>query len=572
MQNPLQLRPSSTLGSKQFHTNQEKLDRVTTLGDRKRQRVFDIVANKKKGYHSDDEEGSSDDVDGDAAEDTPPEAGPSGERTETIHKREAVSASNLPAPNGAEVSANKDTAAPSTSIPKTSSAPVTVGSGLAGGVVPVVVQRRPKQQYIVRQPRSVRAGSPISEPMMLSIQRKMGKLIKPQDFPSSDSEDSFDSSDSEFDTDPEKSGNGASDEDEEGNGQEDGSSAEESDAEHKLEDEEEWGGIKDDGDDAPGLESEGLEDDETESAGANSTTTREPEQRQRGSFKDWARHQLGLADSRTEEGEPLVSNAPAGVVPRKPSGRTSASMRGPLGEELVLPTNTLIDLPSAHTSANERNGANGSALPAAKKRQPVIAVQRSEEVQEKRLQLPILAEEDTIMEAIRLHSVVVLCGETGSGKTTQVPQFLYEAGFGSPGSDNPGMVGITQPRRVAAMSMATRVGEELSLPPSRVSYQIRYDATTSPTTAIKFMTDGVLLRELANDFLLSRYSVVIVDEAHERSVNTDVLIGTLSRVVRLREDMWREGKQGVKVSGLVPGASDLARTLMRPLPNFSPCA
>ena len=109
------------------------------------------------------------------------------------------------------------------------------------------------------------------------------------------------------------------------------------------------------------------------------------------------------------------------------------------------------------------------------------------------------------------------------------------------------MIGITQPRRVAAMSMAARVAAELSLSSSRVSYQIRYDATVSPTTSIKFMTDGVLLRELAADFLLSRYSVVVVDEAHERSMNTDVLIGVLSRVVRLREDMWTNSKHDVKV-------------------------
>jgi len=109
------------------------------------------------------------------------------------------------------------------------------------------------------------------------------------------------------------------------------------------------------------------------------------------------------------------------------------------------------------------------------------------------------------------------------------------------------MIGITQPRRVAAMSMASRVATELNLSPAEVSYQIRYDATVSPTTVIKFMTDGVLLRELAMDFLLSRYSVVIVDEAHERSMNTDILIGVLSRVVRLREQMWKEKKDGVKV-------------------------
>lgn len=112
---------------------------------------------------------------------------------------------------------------------------------------------------------------------------------------------------------------------------------------------------------------------------------------------------------------------------------------------------------------------------------------------------------------------------------------------------NPGIIGVTQPRRVAAMSMASRVAHELALPESKVSYQIRYDATISPSTVIKFMTDGVLLRELATDFLLNKYSVIIIDEAHERSLNTDILIGVLSRVVRLREEMWKEGKDNAKV-------------------------
>ena len=109
------------------------------------------------------------------------------------------------------------------------------------------------------------------------------------------------------------------------------------------------------------------------------------------------------------------------------------------------------------------------------------------------------------------------------------------------------MIGITQPRRVAAMSMAQRVGKELSLPDSKVAYQIRYDTTTSPSTVIKFMTDGVLLRELATDFLLTKYSVIIIDEAHERSMNTDILIGVLSRVIKLREEMWTQKKDDVKV-------------------------
>lgn len=110
------------------------------------------------------------------------------------------------------------------------------------------------------------------------------------------------------------------------------------------------------------------------------------------------------------------------------------------------------------------------------------------------------------------------------------------------------MIGVTQPRRVAAMSMAARVAQELSLTSSKVSYQIRYDATVSPDTSIKFMTDGVLLRELATDFLLTKYSVIIIDEAHERSLNTDVLIGVLSRVIKLREELWVQKKDGAKAS------------------------
>lgn len=112
--------------------------------------------------------------------------------------------------------------------------------------------------------------------------------------------------------------------------------------------------------------------------------------------------------------------------------------------------------------------------------------------------------------------------------------------------DHPGMVGITQPRRVAAVSMAQRVATELAVKPGIVSHQIRYDSTTSPDTRIKFMTDGVLLRELAADFLLRRYSALIIDEAHERSLNTDILIGVLSRIVRLRQEMARDGEDGVK--------------------------
>lgn len=171
-----------------------------------------------------------------------------------------------------------------------------------------------------------------------------------------------------------------------------------------------------------------------------------------------------------------------------------------------------------------------------------VAVDRTPEIQEARMKLPVVAEEQRLMEAVHNNPVVVICGATGSGKTTQVPQFLFEAGYGSPDSPTPGLIGVTQPRRVAAVSMSKRVAEELGDHSKKVAYQIRFEGNVGSDTAVKFMTDGVLLRELANDLTLSKYSAIVIDEAHERSVNTDILIGMLSRVIRLKQRMAKEGK------------------------------
>ncbi|KAH9950532.1 P-loop containing nucleoside triphosphate hydrolase protein [Amylocystis lapponica] len=270
-------------------------------------------------------------------------------------------------------------------------------------------------------------------------------------------------------------------------------------------------------------------------------------------FKEWAMKQLSAAKSYVSS--PAADTPPLAQEPELPTSsprkhktdvfNKSGEMRGPLGEDLQLPSTSF----AKHLQETATKAKSGDT--ASKSKHKTIEVKRPPDVEEARLMLPIIAEEQPIMEAILLHSIVIICGETGSGKTTQVPQFLYEAGFGSLGSDNPGMIGITQPRRVAAISMASRVAHELSLQSTRVSYQIRYDATVSPTTAIKFMTDGVLLRELATDFLLTKYSVIIVDEAHERSMNTDILIGVLSRVIKLREEMWRAGKDDIKPLRLI---------------------
>ncbi|KAJ8414086.1 hypothetical protein AAFF_G00066840 [Aldrovandia affinis] len=167
-----------------------------------------------------------------------------------------------------------------------------------------------------------------------------------------------------------------------------------------------------------------------------------------------------------------------------------------------------------------------------------IPVGRRPEIQEARLKLPVLAEEQVIMEAVRENTCIVLCGETGSGKTTQVPQFLYEAGYAS----GNGIIGITEPRRVAAVSMSHRVAKEMNLSTRVVSYQIRYEGNVTSDTKIKFMTDGVLLKEVQKDFLLQKYSAIIIDEAHERSVYTDILIGLLSRIAPLRKKKGRPMK------------------------------
>ncbi|GBP62921.1 Probable ATP-dependent RNA helicase kurz [Eumeta japonica] len=158
-----------------------------------------------------------------------------------------------------------------------------------------------------------------------------------------------------------------------------------------------------------------------------------------------------------------------------------------------------------------------------------VDVKRDPKIQVARLKLPILGEEQRIMELINENETLIVAGETGSGKTTQIPQFLYEAGYAEQQ-----MVAVTEPRRVATVAMASRVAHELGLTSKEVSYLMRFEGNVTKDTRIKFMTDGVLLKEVQSDFLLSKYSVVIIDEAHERSVYTDILLGLLSRIVPLR--------------------------------------
>ncbi|KAF2157062.1 P-loop containing nucleoside triphosphate hydrolase protein [Myriangium duriaei CBS 260.36] len=148
--------------------------------------------------------------------------------------------------------------------------------------------------------------------------------------------------------------------------------------------------------------------------------------------------------------------------------------------------------------------------------------------------LPIAKHRESILFAIEQNEVTVIVGQTGSGKTTQIPQFLEQAGWCS----NQKIIAITQPRRVAATTVAARVAEEMSCKLGQeVGYSIRFEDVTSESTKIKFLTDGLLLREALVDPLLSRYSVIMVDEAHERSLSSDILLGVLKKIKRRRSDL-----------------------------------
>ncbi|XP_078482661.1 pre-mRNA-splicing factor ATP-dependent RNA helicase PRP16 [Ciona intestinalis] len=158
---------------------------------------------------------------------------------------------------------------------------------------------------------------------------------------------------------------------------------------------------------------------------------------------------------------------------------------------------------------------------------------KSKTLTQQRQFLPIYAVKEELLNIVRDNNIVVIIGETGSGKTTQLAQYLHEDGY-----SKYGMIGCTQPRRVAAMSVAKRVSEEMGVSLGEdVGYAIRFEDVTSEKTIIKYMTDGILLRESLRESDLDCYSCIIMDEAHERSLNTDVLFGLLREVVTRRRDL-----------------------------------
>src|SRR5690606_3892464 len=148
-------------------------------------------------------------------------------------------------------------------------------------------------------------------------------------------------------------------------------------------------------------------------------------------------------------------------------------------------------------------------------------------------QLPVSARREDIAAAIRDHQVVIVAGETGSGKTTQIPKIALELGRG-----RQGQIGHTQPRRLAARTVAERIAEELGTQLGDVvGYQVRFTDQSSERTLVKVMTDGILLAQIQRDPQLLAYDTIIIDEAHERSLNIDFLLGYLSRLLPQRPDL-----------------------------------
>ncbi|XP_071964030.1 pre-mRNA-splicing factor ATP-dependent RNA helicase DHX16-like [Antedon mediterranea] len=155
-------------------------------------------------------------------------------------------------------------------------------------------------------------------------------------------------------------------------------------------------------------------------------------------------------------------------------------------------------------------------------------------MKETRESLPVFPFRGDLLQAIEEHQVLIIEGETGSGKTTQIPQYLHEAGY----TKGEKKIGCTQPRRVAAMSVASRVADEMGVKlGNEVGYSIRFEDCTSDRTVLKYMTDGMLLREFLSEPDLAGYSALIIDEAHERTLHTDVLFGLVKDIARFRPDL-----------------------------------
>ncbi|KAJ4318253.1 Salivary acidic proline-rich phosphoprotein 1/2 [Neodidymelliopsis sp. IMI 364377] len=241
------------------------------------------------------------------------------------------------------------------------------------------------------------------------------------------------------------------------------------------------------------------------------------------------------------------SNTEAGDVQdnRTTSGISAKASKSTLGAS----TPRQKSKPLSTAGTKDRSQGRNEKKPATRPQQsvPPHLLKKRDELLPKRKALPIWPQADTIKAALKKNNVLVLTGETGSGKSTQVPQFLLNEKWCTK------CIAITQPRRVAAISLARRVAEEMGSymgsqsPMAKVGYSVRFDNATGPNTKIKFLTEGMLLQEMLRDPIMSQYSAVVVDEVHERSVNVDLILGFLKNLVSDIEASGKKRQHPLKV-------------------------
>ncbi|KWC87832.1 ATP-dependent RNA helicase HrpA [Burkholderia cepacia] len=236
-----------------------------------------------------------------------------------------------------------------------------------------------------------------------------------------------------------------------------------------------------------------------------------------------ARHPDGAADAREQQGQPARQQQ------EKQAGKPADAPRGPRGDERRGDARQSA-AKGAPQATGERSPRRERPPRAVVAPNPVPPITYPES-------LPVSGKRDEIARAIAGHQVVIVCGETGSGKTTQLPKICLDLGRGL-GAGGTGLIGHTQPRRLAASSTGRRIAEELGTPFGEVvGYKVRFTDNLAPGASVKLMTDGILLAETQTDPLLKAYDTLIIDEAHERSLNIDFLLGYLKEILPRRPDL-----------------------------------
>mmetsp|Transcript_3518 Transcript_3518/g.8466 ORF Transcript_3518/g.8466 Transcript_3518/m.8466 type:complete len:1087 (+) Transcript_3518:95-3355(+) len=241
----------------------------------------------------------------------------------------------------------------------------------------------------------------------------------------------------------------------------------------------------------------------------------QPEEHQQSEQAQWEQHQLGMATMRFGARD---------AAQHLPAEQAAAQNYDLVFEDQIEFIESELMAGKNQPSAAEREAAAQAAGRLADGREDIAATRRS---------LPIYPFRQQLLDAVRDHQVLIIVGETGSGKTTQIPQYLYESGW-----CKRGRLACTQPRRVAAMSVAKRVADEMGVRlGAEVGYKIRFEDCTSEKTRLEYMTDGMLLRYFLSEPDLKSFQVLIIDEAHERTLHTDILFGLVKDIARFRPDL-----------------------------------